>query len=306
MLLQTPSHPPQLPDAPTVAVPLGPHLPNWHIPATPPPATTGHATSTLLASLLLATFLVALLSGGALLAWQGYRHHRDARRKTTFVSNVSHELKTPLTTIRMYAEMLKEGRLPDPQSRAAYLDVIVGESQRLTRLVNNVLDFSRLEQGRKSYRHEDLSLHRLIRSITEAHQPRLAEAGLHLTLHLPDPDLTLHTDPDALEQVLLNLLDNAIKYARDGREITLHLHHHPTPSLDISDLGPGVPPDHRERIFTSFHRVDDTLTARQPGAGLGLSIGRRIMRDLGGDLTYHDRPGGGATFTIILPPPPIP
>ncbi len=286
-----------------VSVAVSPLLPNWQLRAAlPPPSVAGH-TPVLLAALLTGIFLVAILSGGALLGWQGYRHYRDAARKTSFVSNVSHELKTPLTTIRMYAEMLREGRIREESKRTGYLAVIVAESQRLTRLVNNVLDFSRLEQGRKNYRADSIDLANLVRDVVATQEERLREAGLQPAIAVPGAtSLVVDSDRDALEQALLNLLDNAAKYAAGSGPLDITL------SADVeglhivvADRGPGVPPAHAERIFESFHRVDDSLTARHPGSGLGLSIGRRLMRDLGGDLAYRARPGGGALFTLHIP-----
>jgi len=251
---------------------------------------------------LLLILLVAILAGGGLLMTQGYRSYLDAQRKTTFVSNVSHELKTPLTTIRMYAEMLGEGRVTDETKRHRYLNVIVTESQRLTRLVNNVLDFSRLEQRRKKYQQMALDIHEWVRGVVQAQTPRFEEAGMGLTyVEGAGSSAVAYADRDAVEQVLLNLLDNASKYAASGKTVEIRV----TCDEDhvrvvVSDRGPGVPRAHVSRIFESFHRVDDTLTARHPGAGLGLSIGRRLLRDMGGDLRYADRPGGGAEFVMLL------
>ena len=133
-------------------------------------------------------------------------------------------------------------------------------------------------------------------------QPRLAEAGLTLRRELPAAPLTVLTDRDALEQIVLNLLDNVCKYACDGAEVTVALVPGPRGGADLRvlDRGPGVPPAHRERIFEKFHRVDDTLTAEKHGAGLGLSIARQRARGLGGELRYEPRAGGGAAFVWEL------
>jgi signal transduction histidine kinase len=254
-----------------------------------------------LGGLLVAIFLAAILSGGGLLAREARLRAAEATQKTSFVANVSHELKTPLTTIRLYAELLEQGRVCDDARRADYLRTIGRETQRLARLVNNVLDFSRLEQGRKSWRLAPLDLTAAVAALLDAHALRLADAGLTLHRILPAAPLTITTDRDALEQILLNLLDNACKYAAGGGEITVDL----TAVTDgielrVHDRGPGIPPAHRARIFEKFHRVDDTLTAAQAGAGLGLSIAQQLARGLGGDLRHKDRPGGGATFTLTL------
>lgn len=286
-------------------IPIGPSLPHWQVAvfrtATGALPITGGAFR-LLSFLLVGIFVAAILAGGSLLLWQAQRHLRDARQKTTFVSNVSHELKTPLTTIRMYAELLREGRVADAAKRDHYLDVMARESSRLTRLVNNILDFARLEQGRKKYRLEDFDLGAAVCGVLDAQHLRLESAGLALERRLPVEPTPVRLDRDVIEQVLLNLLDNAIKYAASGNRVTVELARAGgVYSLSVMDRGPGIPSGHRPHIFESFYRVDDSLTSSQPGSGLGLSISKRMLRGLGGDLTYSDREGGGAVFVARIP-----
>ena len=216
---------------------------------------------------------------------------------------MSHEFKTPLTTIRLYAELLAQGRVSEGPRRAEYLETIGRETQRLARLVGNVLDFSRLEQGRKKYQPEPLDAGEVVRALLAAHEPRLAEAGLRLETALPSSPLPVTTDRDAFEQIVLNLLDNACKYAASGGEVLVSVKPGASggATIEVSDRGPGVPPAHAERIFEKFHRVDDTLTSGHGGAGLGLGIARQLARGLGGDVSYRARSGGGATFILILP-----
>jgi signal transduction histidine kinase len=169
-------------------------------------------------------------------------------------------------------------------------------------LVNNVLDFSRLEQGKKKYYREPVELTDFLRQFLEAHRLRLQEAGLALRSSIPDGQLWIQCDRDALEQVLLNLIDNAAKYAAEGGELLFQLKQFQNYCrLDIMDRGPGISSPHREKIFDKFYRVDDSLTTRQPGSGLGLSIARRLLRDLGGDLMFEPRAGGGSCFVVRLP-----
>jgi two-component system, OmpR family, phosphate regulon sensor histidine kinase PhoR len=163
----------------------------------------------LVGSLLVGIFIVAILSGGSLLFRQAQRSGEEARQKTSFVANVSHEFKTPLTTIRLYSELLEQGRVPDEGKRGEYLRTIGRETQRLARLVNNALDFSRLEQGRKKYQREPLELGAELTRLLDAHEPRLTETGMALRRELPAPLLPVTTDRDAFEQIVLNLLDNA-------------------------------------------------------------------------------------------------
>ncbi|MBW1701795.1 MAG: hypothetical protein JRJ69_15505 [Deltaproteobacteria bacterium] len=290
---------------PDLTVPLAPYLPHWQVAVyfvDGRLAAVSGKGFIILSGLLLSIFIIAIILGGSLLTWQAHRNMADARQKTSFVSNVSHELKTPLTSIRMYAELLSEGRIKDPGKKKHYLQVIVDESQRLTRLVNNVLDFSRLEQGRKKYHLEELELTGYLHEITELHRLRVQEAGLVLEVQIPEEKILILTDRDAIEQVVLNLIDNAIKYAADGGELLIALKVlNGKCEIRFMDRGQGVPPEHQSRIFKKFHRVDDTLTAQQPGSGLGLSIARRLLRDIDGDLLYEPRDSGGSCFVVLVP-----
>jgi signal transduction histidine kinase len=287
----------------TASIPIGSELPHWSIAvyADGSAGAPGGRAFAALALLTAGAFVAAIGASGTLLLWQARRNLLDARRKTTFVSNVSHELKTPLTTLRMYAEMLGEGRVRDEGRRKEYLDTMVRESQRLTRLVNNVLDFSRLEQGRKTYRMETLDLVEAVRDALGTQFERLSAAGMDLTIE-GDGGCAVQADRDAVGQIALNLADNAIKYAAAGKRLVVRFGQAGGRcTASFVDAGPGVPAAHRERIFEQFHRVDESLTSGIPGCGLGLSIARRLARDHCGDLTYQPAPGGGCVFTLSLP-----
>ncbi len=289
---------------PAAAVSLAPCLPHWSVAAFSDPGgfLRTERGFVLLTGLLLAIVIVAILAGGSLLTWQARRHMTDALRKTSFVSNISHELKTPLTSIRMYAELLNEGRITDADKTKKYLNVIAAESQRLARLVNNVLDFSRLEQGRKNYRPEPIEAGEFLRRFVDAHRVRFGEVGLAARADVPAEPVWVNFDRDALDQVLLNLADNVAKYAAGGGELVIALERKADHArLAVMDRGPGIERRHRRRIFERFYRVDDSLTACQPGSGLGLSIARRLLRDLGGDLVFESRAGGGSCFVARMP-----
>lgn len=292
---------------PAIRVPLAAVLlPGWDVTAFLGPALSqnGNATAFLWMSVLLVgIFVAAILAGGSLLLWQARRSEEEATQKTSFVANVSHEFKTPLTTIRLYAELLEQGRVRDAAQGTEYLRTIGRETQRLARLVNNALDFSRLEQGKKRYARENVDLAAELTRLLETHGPRIAEAGMALHADLPANPLPVTTDRDAVGQIVLNLIDNACKYAADGGELTVALSARPGGGAEIrvGDRGPGVPPEHRARIFEKFHRVDDALTAEKTGAGLGLSIARQLARGLGGELRYTPRAGAGAEFILELP-----
>jgi signal transduction histidine kinase len=281
-------------------------LPGWEVVAfleTPAGGAAGSGSGFfLVGSLLVGILVVAILAGGFLLLGQARRSEAEAAQKTSFVANVSHEFKTPLTTIRLYTELLEQGRVADEAKRRDYLQTVGREAQRLSRLVGNALDFSRLEQGEKKFACAPVDLRAVIAQLLDTHAPRLAEAGLTMQRRLPAEPVPRTTDRDAVEQIVLNLLDNAAKYAAAGSEATVELQATAGGvAVRVLDRGPGVPADHRERIFDKFHRVDDSLTAEKGGAGLGLSIARQLARGLGGDLRFEPRAGGGATFVFTLP-----
>jgi signal transduction histidine kinase len=291
--------------APVTRLPLASHLiPGWQVVAylTSNDEESRGGNLVWVGGLLVGVFVLAIVAGGSLLLWQAQRSENEAAQKTSFVANVSHEFKTPLTTIRLYSELLEQGRVRDTDQEADYLRTIGRETQRLARLVNNALDFSRLEQGRKKYARESIDLVAELTRLLDTHEPRVAEAGLALRRSFPEGRVEVATDRDALEQIVLNLIDNACKYAADGGEVLVAIRAGTDGATEISvaDRGAGVPVEHRERIFEKFHRVDDALTAEKSGAGLGLSIARQLARGLGGELRFVPRDGGGAEFILSL------
>ncbi len=288
---------------PALTIPLSDLLPHWGICVYLNKKGDGTNKSFIYIScLLLAIFVIAIVAGGALLTIQAQRNLKDAIEKTSFVSSVSHELKTPLTSIRMYAELLQTGRIKKTEKINHYLSVIVTESQRLTRLVNNVLDFGRLEEGKKNYHPDNINLSALLTEIVNINRLRIEKTGLNLEVIIPDSKIQAFTDRDAIEQVVLNLVDNAIKYAVNGEKLILSLEESDPLffQITIQDFGPGIPSGQTEKIFEKFHRVDNSLTSRQPGSGLGLSIARRILRDLNGDLLYEPGDKCGCRFIIKI------
>lgn len=242
---------------------------------------------------LLPPFL-ALVLGGVLLVLEITRERRESMLKTGFVSNVSHELKTPLTAVRLSAEMLREGRVKE-EAQARYLEVIVRESERLTRLVDNVLDFGRLERGRRKFNLEARDMNELL-SVAEAQRPRVEAAGLTLMVRSAPMPVMRTFDLDAVGQVLVNLIDNAVKYAASGKTVEVSVSERG--EITVADRGPGIAAKHRSRIFERFYRCDDSITAKSSGSGLGLSIASRLMAGMGGELVFAPRAGGGAVFTI--------
>jgi signal transduction histidine kinase len=227
---------------------------------------------------------------------------RVVRMRSDFVSSVSHELKTPLTAIRMFAETLRMQERPDPAVQTEYLDTIVGESERLTRLLNNVLDVSRIERGQKSYRREPASLGEIAERAVRALEYPLRRDGFRLNTTLENGLPALPVDGDAIEQAILNLLTNAMKYSGDSREIDLRLRRQDGYAvIDVSDHGVGIPEEARDRVTEKFYRVPTSENERIPGSGLGLTIVEHAVRAHGGRLEVRSAVGEGSTFSIHLP-----
>jgi signal transduction histidine kinase len=247
-----------------------------------------------------AVLIAAILLGGWMMAETARRQMRMAQQKTDFVSNVSHELKTPLTSIRMFADMLAEQRVTDPNRQANYLRIISAESARLTRLINNVLDFARMERGAPSGERRACDLVEITREVVDTCRPHLNSLNIALALEVEAEALPVTGDRDALGQIVLNLLSNAEKYG--GREILVRVRHcDGAVCVDVLDRGPGIPPKKLEEIFEPFRRLDDSLTSGVSGSGLGLTLARRMAKDHGGNVIYSPRDGGGSCFTLSMP-----
>jgi signal transduction histidine kinase len=253
----------------------------------------------------------ALILGMTLLA--GYLLMRDVNRemqmaevRSHFVANVSHELKTPLTSIRMFAETLAMGRAGDERTRAEYLDLIVNESERLSRLVDNVLDFSRIEHGKKIYRMQPASPANPVRAAARAMQYALSQQGFTLKTEIDESLPLLMLDVDAMEQAILNLLTNAMKYSGESRVVELVLKRSGDEAvISVTDHGLGIRRDDQARIFEKFYRVRSPNTEPIPGTGLGLTLAAHIVRAHNGRLEISSDAGAGSTFSIHIPIQPI-
>ena len=235
------------------------------------------------------------------------REMRLAAQRVSFVNQVSHELKTPLTNIRLYAELLTDTLGYEPDDLAAaegdpaarHLAVITGESERLSRLIANVLTFARGQEGRLTVSPRPRAVDDVVRAVCTTFGPGLEQAGVAVELDLAAPDPVL-VDADALEQILANLLSNVEKYARAGGLVRLTSAQDGDQStVRVADRGPGIPPAQRERVFEPFQRLSDRLADGVTGTGLGLDIARQLARLHGGDLRLEDAERG-ATFALTL------
>lgn len=250
----------------------------------------------------LALVLGIAVFGGYLLLRDVNRDVRIAEVRSQFVASVSHELKTPLTAIRMFAETLSLGRSRDQSMHAAYLETIVNESERLARLVDNVLDFSKIEQGKKIYRLRPMRLEDVAESAVRTMRFPLAQQGfqLHFSVQPDMPELT--ADPDAIQQAILNLLTNAMKYSGEAREINLRLAaRNGDAVIEVEDHGLGMEFEEQERVFEKFYRAPSHESRLIAGTGLGLTLVAHIAKAHGGRVAVESAPGVGSTFSIMLP-----
>jgi signal transduction histidine kinase len=296
---------------PFAATEIGEALPHWEMAVyllDPAKLAQSARILELTLGLLIAVLLIAIGVGAWLIFSDLNRHLTLARQKTDFVSNVSHELKTPLTSIRMFSELLAENRVTAPEKRQSYLNIITAETARLTRLINNVLDFSRMERGEKKYNFARCDLVDLVNETVETYRPHLESNGFKIVSELPNSPIYLNGDRDALAQVVVNLLSNAEKYSNGQKEITVQVEmlREPLPHAEVRvlDRGPGVPHGCEEKIFEQFYRAHDSLSSGIQGSGLGLTLARQIARAHAGDVIYRPRDGGGSAFTLRVPVPP--
>ncbi len=267
----------------------------------PPLPDAGSATTVLRLSLLL-----ALAAGAGLFAL--YRMVavalRYAEQRSNFVAAVSHELKTPLTAIRMYGEMLRDGLVPTEDKRAEYYRTITAESERLSRLIDNVLEFARGERGERPLALRAGPLGAEVASLCEALRPHATEAGFELALALPRDLPAVRFDRDAVAQILVNLVDNALKYARNARQRIVEVscaRAGESVALRVRDHGPGVPSAELGRIFELFRRGEGELTRATRGTGLGLALVRSLAGRMGARVSARNAEGGGLEVELLLP-----
>ena len=246
--------------------------------------------------------VLGLMLFSAYLLWRDVRREvAAATLRARFVSSVSHELKTPLTSIRMFGEMLRYGQLPVAR-REEYLDVVVNESERLTRLINNVLDFSRIDRGERPYQRDVLHLRDVVRDAARAMSYPVAQEGFELSLRIDDSVPPVLAERDAITQAVLNLLSNALKYSGESRTIVLELLRDGADAvIRVIDGGPGVRPDERRAIFEPYYRSCDAQAAGVPGTGLGLALVAHVAHGHGGSADVTPAPGGGSVFSLRIP-----
>jgi len=245
--------------------------------------------------------LLALTAGLVAAALFLLRHEAElARLRSDFISSVSHELRTPLAQIRMFAETLRLGRTRSEEERRRSIDIIDQESRRLATLVENVLLFSRAERGNARFVPESTDLEQLIRRVRDSFEPIARSRAVEVRLDTVPARASV--DRNGIWQILVNLLDNAVKYGPVGQTVTVSLRTAGTIArITVDDQGPGIPPRHRQRIFEEFQRLDDAEASGIAGSGIGLAVVRQIARAHGGQAYVTTAPGGGARFVVEIP-----
>ncbi|MBN1482070.1 GHKL domain-containing protein [candidate division KSB1 bacterium] len=225
-----------------------------------------------------------------------------AKIKSNLVANVSHEIRTPVALIRMYAETLEMGRIVDEGKKNKYYKTILAETVRLTHLINNMLDFSKIESKKKEYRMSMNDMRAILKHVLDMYHYNFEQQGFHIEQHIADDLPHIYVDSEAVTQATINLLDNAMKYSQEEKRIAVTLAQQGQHIvLSVKDHGIGIPESEHKKIFEKFYRVGDSLVHDTKGSGLGLSLVAHIMKVHNGKVTLKSKPGQGSTFSLIFP-----
>lgn len=247
-------------------------------------------------------FVVILISGSVLISRTISQEMAVLRLKSDFVSSVSHEFKSPLTSIKALAERLRDGKVKDSERMKQYFSVICQDTDRLTQLVRNILDFSKIEEGKKEYEFEETDVARLVTQQIEIFKRSEYTKGFEIRIRISEDIPHLDVDKEALSQVLNNLLDNAAKFSSGRKEIEVQLRKDDSNVIiEVTDWGIGIPPQDLNRVFDKFYQGRNTLRQSSKGTGLGLTLVKHTVEAHGGRIIVKSRTGEGSTFSIVLP-----
>jgi len=251
-----------------------------------------------------ATLLVLLLLlGGIILTIRATdREARLAEAKSNFVANVSHELKTPLSLLSLFSEILELGRVKNDEKKIEYYQIIRHESRRLNKMIDNILDFSKIEAGRKTYKFVDGDIGEVIDDVLSSYRYQIVNSGFEVQKNIPASLPPVLIDRDAMAQAISNLVDNAIKYSGTVKQLSITAEALGSKlSVEIADQGIGIPRVEQAKVFEKFYRVGDGMVHDVKGSGLGLSLVKHIIEAHKGTLSVESEVGKGSRFTIVLP-----
>jgi two-component system phosphate regulon sensor histidine kinase PhoR len=255
---------------------------------------------------LIVALVTTTIAGSAATLAVLKREARVAKLQTDFVNKVSHELRTPLTSIRMFVETLQLGRIQDPVRQREALEIVAEETQRLSGLINRLLDWARMESGRRTYQLDRQPLAPIIDAALQAFEPQRLHQPTEVVRNVAPRLPAVMADRQALTEAILNLLNNAFKYTGPEKRISLTAAvAGPTVTIAVSDNGPGIASRDQQRIFEKFYRARDPLARTIEGTGLGLAMVKHIVSGHGGRVAVSSEIGKGATFTITLPAAPL-
>jgi two-component system, OmpR family, phosphate regulon sensor histidine kinase PhoR len=258
----------------------------------------------LFGGLILGLVVTTVIGAAATLAVL-YREARVARLQTDFVNKVSHDLRTPLTSIRMFVETMQMGRLQEPARQAEALTIIAEETKRLSGLISRLLDWARMESGKRQYHRVPVAVSDLLDDALAALEPVLLQAPAAVSCKVEPGLPRVLADREAMADAIVNLLHNAHKYTGPSKRIALSAARRgERVEISVADNGPGVAAPEQKRIFEKFYRAKDPLHRTIEGSGLGLSMVKHIVEAHGGTVAVASVPGQGATFTVSLPAAP--
>jgi signal transduction histidine kinase len=263
------------------------------------PGSTGRNTLVIMMVMLAAIFLI-----GSFAIYKSAQTIVDlSERRSQFVSSVTHELKTPLTNIRMYIEMLEQGIAKDTEREQEYFQIVNSEGSRLSRLINNVLDLAKLEKKQRSINLIKGTFEEVVAEVQTVMQAKLRQEGFTLKI-VRENIRPFNYDREAMIQVLINLIENSIKFCQSAvsKEITIRIYQDAKRAkIAVADHGPGIPRHALKKVFDDFYRVDNALARKTRGTGIGLALVKKFINLIGGQVTAENNPGGGCTITISLP-----
>jgi signal transduction histidine kinase len=240
--------------------------------------------------------------GGYLISRDVSRESEAARHKSEFVHNISHELKTPLTLIRLYGETLKDKRINSEDNRQEAYEIITKESERLSHMINNVLDFSRIETGRKEFYFKKSDLAKIIKETLDSYRYHLEKKGFSIHEEIETDLPPMYFDTEAIASVLINLLSNAVKFSPGKNDVTVKLFREDNDViLQVEDKGIGISQKEADKIFQRFYRSENNVVSESSGSGLGLTIIQHIAEAHEGRVNLESELGKGSVFSVIFP-----